>query len=335
MQTIYKKRPLRAAAKRVQRRRLNMVFALVCVLPLVTLAQKVSTDQNPPPPLGKLVDVGGYRVHLYCTGTGSPTVVIVGAGYSFDWGLVQPEVAKFTQVCSYDHSRIAWSEDGPKDSCSLRVSEVHIALRNAGINGPYVLVGHSLGGLVARLYAGRYPDEVAGVVFVDHANHSFAMSHLTVPSDAKVPPPSLPPQGPLVLSPGNKGPVAMGMESDPNFTKLPSRDQKLHLWAMSRTRDQAALQNNPLVGRECSTEADAITKEHSHPLGDKPLVDVSTNENHSPEYANLQSKLLSLSQNSKQIVAENSGHFVIIDRPDVVIDAVSQVVQSIRKNSKL
>jgi len=335
MQTTHGKRPLRAASKRVHRKRVNMVLALLCVLPMVTLAQKVSTDQNPPPPLGKLVDVGGYRVHLYCTGTGSPTVVIVGAGYSFDWGLVQPEVAKFTQVCSYDHSGIAWSEDGPKDSCSLRVSEVHIALRNAGINGPYVLVGHSLGGLVARFYAGRYPDEVAGMVFVDHANYSFTMSHLTVPSDAKVPPPSLPPQGTVVLSPGGTGPVAMGMEGDPNFTKLSSRDQELHLWAMSQTRDQAALQNNSLVGRECSAEADAITKEHTHPLGDKPLVDVSTNENHSPEYANLQSKLLSLSQNSKQIVAENSGHFVIIDRPDVVIDAIGQVVQSVRKNAKL
>jgi pimeloyl-ACP methyl ester carboxylesterase len=322
-------------SNRVHPKRLNMVLALLCVLPIVTLAQKVGTDQNPPPPLGKLVDVGGYRVHLYCTGTGSPTVVIVGAGYSFDWGLVQPEVAKFTQVCSYDHSRIGWSDDGPKDSCSLRATEVHTALRNAGVKGPYVLVGHSLGGLVARVYAGRYLDEVAGVVFVDHAFHSIAMSHLTVPSSAKVPPPSLPPQEPLILSSGGTGPVVAGMESDPNFTKLPSRDQELHLWAMSQTRDQAALQNNFGVSQECTSEADAITKEHSHPLGDKPLVDVSRDESRSPDYVKLQSYLLSLSQNSKEIIAEKSGHFVIIDRPDVVIDAISQVVQSVRKNSKL
>ncbi len=151
------------------RRRLTIVLALLCVLPIETLAQKADTAQNPPAPLGKLVDVGGYRVHLYCTGTGSPTVVIVGAGFSFNWGLIQPEVAKFTQVCSYDHSGIGWSESGPKDSCSLRVSEVHTALKTAGIKGPSVLVGHSLGGLVARLYAGQYPDEVAGMVFVDHA----------------------------------------------------------------------------------------------------------------------------------------------------------------------
>jgi pimeloyl-ACP methyl ester carboxylesterase len=91
-------------------------------------------------------------------------VVIVGARFSVDWGLVQPEVAKLTQVCSYDHSGIGWSDDGPKDSCALRVSEVHTALKNAGVQGPYVLFGHSLGGLIVRLYAGRYPDELAAIV---------------------------------------------------------------------------------------------------------------------------------------------------------------------------
>jgi hypothetical protein len=144
--------------------------ALLCVLPVVILAQKAGADQNPPAPLGKLIDVGGYRVHLYCTGSGGPAVVIVGAGFSFNWGLVQPEVAKFAQVCSYDHSGIGWSDPGPADSCSLRANEVHTALKNAGIKGPYVMVGHSLGALVARIYAGRYPGDTAGIVFVDHAS---------------------------------------------------------------------------------------------------------------------------------------------------------------------
>jgi hypothetical protein len=85
----------------------------------------------------------------------------------------------------------------------------------------------------------------------------------------------------------------------------------------------------------CVAEADAITREHSHALGDKPLVDVSTDEFRTPEYDEFQTKLLSLSQNSKQIVAAKSGHFIIIDRPDVVIDAISRVVQSVRNNSKL
>ncbi len=316
------KPPLSAKSSMVYCKRPIIVLALLCVLPIATQAQTVDADQSPPPPLGKLVDVGGYRVHLYCAGTGSPTVVIVGAGFSFNWGLVQPEVAKFSQVCSYDHSGIGWSDSGPKDSCSLRVSEVHTALKNAGIKGPYVLVGHSLGALVARLYAGQYPDEAAGMVFVDHAFHA------AFPNVAKGPPPAPPP---MTLPPSGGG----GIESDPNFNKLSSRDRELHLWAMSQTRNQTALQANHEMMPECVAKADAISKEHSHPLGNKPLVDVSTDEALGPDYIKLQTDLLSLSQNSKQIIAKNSGHFIIIDRPDVVIDAISQVVRSVRSNAKL
>ena len=168
-----------------------IVPILLCVLPIATLAQTGGFDQSPPPPLGKLVDVGGYRVHRYCTGSGSPTVVIVGAPFSVDWGLVQPEVSKITQVFSYDHSGLGWSDDGPQDSCSLRVGEVHAALKNAGIiKGPYLLVGHSLGGVVARLYESQFPDEVAGLVLVDHA---MPLSVVLAPPAANANAPSSPP----------------------------------------------------------------------------------------------------------------------------------------------
>jgi pimeloyl-ACP methyl ester carboxylesterase len=303
---------------------LAIVLALIGVLPIATLAQKAATDEKTPPPLGKLVDVGGYRVHLYCIGTGSPTVVIVGAGFSFNWGLVQPEVAGFTQVCSYDHSGIGWSDDGPKDSCPLRVSEVHTALKNAGIKGPYVLVGHSLGGLVARVYAGQYPDEVAGMVFVDHA---FGFPPAAPPGDAKVSPTPAPPATSSIPAGG------MGIDSDPNFSKLSARDRELHLWAMAQTRNQIVLQSNIRLVPDCIAEAEALAKEH--PLGDKPLVDVSTDQFRSSDYVKFQGALLSLSQDSKEIIAEKSGHFVIIDRPDVVVDAIRQVVQSVRNNAEL
>jgi pimeloyl-ACP methyl ester carboxylesterase len=102
---------------------------------------------------------------------------------------------------------------------------------------------------------------------------------------------------------------------------------------MAQTRNQKALQSNHEMMPECVAEADAITREHSHALGDKPLVDITTVD--SARATELQTKLLSLSQDSKQVIAEKSGHFIIIDRPDVVIDAISQVVQSVRKNAKL
>ena len=306
---------------------LTLILATVCISPIATAPQVATTAEKTPSPIGKLVDVGGYRVHLYCTGTGSPTVVILGAGYSFNWGLVQPEVGRFTQVCSYDHSGIGWSDTGPQDSCTLRVNEAHTALRNLGINGPYVLVGHSLGGLVARVYAARYPDEVAGMVFVDAVGS--ALKSLPLPAGATVPSP--------VSSPNTQSRLltAGGIEDDPNFRNLAARDRELHLWASSQTRAETARRTNAEIIPRCLAEADSIAEERSHPLDDKPLVDVSTDMNRSPNYIGLQANLLSLSQNSKEIIAERSGHFVIIDRPDVVIDAIGQVVRSLRNHTKL
>src|SRR5437879_1932103 len=170
------------------------------------------------------------------------------------------------------------------------------------------------------------------MVFVDNAAPFGLMLGPPPPGDAKVPPGSPPPMPPRrLLAPSGGG----GIESDPNFSKLSSRDRELHLWAMSQTRNQMALQANHEMMPECVAQADAVAKEHSHPRGDKPLVDVSADEALGPDYVKLQTELLSLSQNSKQIIAEKSVHFVIIDRPDAVIEAIRQLVQSVRNNSKL
>jgi pimeloyl-ACP methyl ester carboxylesterase len=296
-------------------KRFSVLLILLWLLPMAPVAQATDANQNSPPALGKLVDVDGYRVHLYCTGSGSPTVAIVGAGFSFDWGLVQPEVASITQVCSYDHSGSAWRDDGPTDSCTLRVSEIHEALKNGGSKGPYVLVGHSLGGLVARLYAGQYPNDVAGLVFVDHA---IAMINRRPPpgGGAASPPPTPPPPTP---PPGGQR-IAIGMEDEPNFSKLPARDRELHLWGTTQARGKATSPDNPMdMLLDCVAQADAISKDQSYPLGDKPLLGLSAGntpplpppvaEQWHIKYPELQTKLLSLSRNSKQLVAEEQRTF--------------------------
>jgi pimeloyl-ACP methyl ester carboxylesterase len=117
-----------------------------------------------------LVDVGGYKLHLYCIGEGSPTVILdaVGGGSSTQWALIQPEIAATARVCAYDRAGFGWSEPGPEPrDAHQQVRELHTLLANAGIAGPYVLVGHSYGGRVARVYAAQYPDEVEGLVLVD------------------------------------------------------------------------------------------------------------------------------------------------------------------------
>ncbi|HWR73601.1 MAG TPA: alpha/beta fold hydrolase, partial [Nitrospirota bacterium] len=146
------------------------VLGIALTVAGVVAKHRLST-QNPPP--GRIVDVGGYRLHLNCTGEGSPTVILESGmnEFSLSWALVQPGVAKFTRVCSYDRAGLGWSDPGraPRTSETI-VRELHALLRAAGITGPLVLAGHSFGGMNARLYARRYPNEVAGMVLVDSAH---------------------------------------------------------------------------------------------------------------------------------------------------------------------
>src|ERR1041384_6036419 len=146
-----------------------IVTAFLLLLPLLAVAQRKEKQPAYAPP-GKLVDIDGYRLHLNCTGKNGPTVVLIaGAGdFSFDWGLVQPNVSRFARVCSYDRAGLAWSDPGPTPRTMLQDAyELHELLRAAGVKAPYVLVGHSIGGLIARVYAAQYPHDVAGMVLVD------------------------------------------------------------------------------------------------------------------------------------------------------------------------
>src|SRR5579885_1620896 len=125
-----------------------------------------------PAPSGKLVDLGGHRLHVNCTGRGRPIVVVENGldDFSFDWVLVQNQGSKFTRICTYDRAGYAWSDPGPKPRTFAQINlELRDALTKLGEKGPYILVGHSYGGPVVRNFALTYPSEVAGVVFVDSA----------------------------------------------------------------------------------------------------------------------------------------------------------------------
>ncbi|WP_052517910.1 alpha/beta hydrolase [Archangium violaceum] len=148
-------------------------FAVLLVIGSVYQAVSAAADARDFPPPGKMVDVGGHRLHLNCTGEGRPTVVLESgaSALSSAWAWVQSEVAKTTRVCSYDRAGVAWSEPGQEPHDAVHVAgQLHTLLANAGESGHFVLVGHSLGGLFVRVYADRYPGEVAGMVLLD-ASH--------------------------------------------------------------------------------------------------------------------------------------------------------------------
>jgi pimeloyl-ACP methyl ester carboxylesterase len=288
-----------------------------------------------PAPLGTLVDAGGYRVHLYCTGSGSPTVVVAGGGFSFDWGLVQPKISPLTRICTYDPSGTAWSDPFPgrqTPTCTDRVAELHEVLHRASVSTPVVLVGYSIGGLYSRLYAARYPEDVAGMVIVDHA---FIEGAHSAPPIAES---HAPPKGgvysvedvdtpPALIS---QTPIALGIEDDRNFQRLPKLNQDLHAWALSRN----PMRPTPEAAAECTAEVDKETGGQAKPLGTKPLIVISTNYD-SPEYRQLQGQLLKLSSVAKQVTAEHSTHMVIVDQPEAIVTAIEDALKSIRNRTPL
>ncbi len=121
-------------------------------------------------PPGHLVDIGGYRLHLWCTGNGAPAVILdTGLGGSTaDWGFVQPDVAQFTRVCSYDRAGMGYSDPGPSPRTARRIaSELAELFVRSGIGEPVVLVGASIAGFDVRVFSSDHPDRAAGLVLVD------------------------------------------------------------------------------------------------------------------------------------------------------------------------
>jgi hypothetical protein len=159
------------------RRWLTRIVFVLLGLPIVlvflgasyqVVASGIERLRYPPP--GQLVEVGGYKLHLYCLGEGAPTVILESAnqGTVSNWVWVQTELAKTTRVCAYDRSGLGWSDLSPEPQDTRQNAQaLHTLLDNAGESAPYVLVGHSLGGLYTRMFAEMYPAEVAGMVFIE------------------------------------------------------------------------------------------------------------------------------------------------------------------------
>jgi pimeloyl-ACP methyl ester carboxylesterase len=263
-----------------------------------------------PQPIGRMVDAGGHRVHLYCTGEGSPTVMVVGA-YSVDWNLVQTPLSKLTRICTYDVAGTAWSEPGPNATCSDRTTEIHTILRNAHVEGPFLFVGLSVGGLVSRFYASQYPNQVSGMVIVDHA-------FTPKPTVRPQPKPNANGDSPPALI--EMTPIVVTAEDVANFDNLPDEIRKLHQWAASR--------EPPVDQTVAADDCETRLSHSSFPFGDRPLTVISTG-NQTSGYAELQSSLLALSRNSKQVMA-NSFHAVEIDQPETVVNAIRQVLDALR-----
>jgi pimeloyl-ACP methyl ester carboxylesterase len=333
----------------------GVVTLLLCLLAGLTWIRgnraKAELKAEYPPP-GQMLDVGGYRLHIHCQGdppVGSPTVVMdAGQGEpGLTWALVQPEVAGFTRVCTYDRAGLGWSERGPEPRTAANiVAELHTLLAGAGVDPPYVMVGHSAGGLYVRLFAHTYPDEVSGLVLVDAGHEerwlryqesllrlerlsnrmmTWGLRFLQVLNSVGLPalnPDSFGSDWPTPIPEPVRGPYLSTMFSGTKCLATLSEEIK-------------AAEGNFAAVREAKLS----------PLGDIPLVVVTSGkselsegraisaqevEHYNKVTAELQAELVALSPQGKQVIAEKSGHYIQIDQPELVIDAIREVVEAAR-----
>jgi pimeloyl-ACP methyl ester carboxylesterase len=282
---------------------------------------------NPMP--GQLVDVGGYKMHIDCTGQGSPAVILEsGLGDTYvSWRKVQPEIAKFTRVCSYDRAGLGYSDPTPQPRTSRVIAQqLHGLLEAAAIAPPYVLVGHSMGGYDVRLYASLYRSEVAGIVLVD-SSHPDQEARLplelknmegTQLRESEFLEFTTPFGLPRLLGLCEDDPVARAAECNFHSAREGVEEIKAFPESAAETAAAASLGDVPLA---------VLSHDPEKPLADLPSdLAKPTNE----AWEKMQEDLSRLSTRGTQTIAKGSAHYIQIDRPDVVIAAVKNIVTQAR-----
>src|SRR5262249_10469199 len=242
------------------------------------------------------VEAGGHHLRMLVAGNGNPTVVLEsGLGDTLEsWAKMQPEVAKFSQVVANDRAGLGQSESSPKPRTARQIAtELHTALRNADLAPPYVLVGHSAGGLYIRVFASMYPNEVAGMVFVDPTPEEFFERLKAIQS--------------------------------------PEEQKKFE----EKKQDYAAKASEGRRAEWTSLDIDLKEARTAIPLPNVPLI-LLTGMGAEPDktseakqlWLSLHNEWLKQLPNARHIITDKSGHYIQIDEPELVIDAIRQVVAS-------
>jgi len=309
-----------------------MIVGLLALAVIGAIYQAIATqiDQRTYPPPGEMVDVGDHSLHINCVGQGSPTVILEAAnlGMSAHWVRVQRQVAETTRVCAYDRAGMGWSESGPEPRDARQISgELHTLLSKAGIEGPYVLVGHSYGGLYARMYAARYSEEVAGVVLVDSSHpeqftrepEGRAMYEQTRRLGAVLP--LLTRLGVIRLS-----------NFYPAHPDLPQQ-QRAQIEAFNSSTQQVGT----TVEEFRATPETTAQVRSMGSLGDTPLAVISAGEQ-PPGWLEMQDELAALSSDSIHRVVDGATHESLLYESrdaQVTSAAIEQVVEAVRTDRPL
>jgi pimeloyl-ACP methyl ester carboxylesterase len=317
---------------------------LILAAGLVFQGSATMLDERRYPMPGIMVEVHGHRMHLDCRGEGSPTVLLdAGLGDSAStWALVQPEVAKFTRVCSYDRPGLGWSEKSSGKRDSLHVAaELEDLLLQAHIAGPYLLVGHSFGGYNQLVFQSLYPDQVVGIVLVD-SSHPDQANRLPGISTEQY---AAGMRWRIFAAPFGLQRLMGWCRDDYTFPNPPQAWQQVAPVSIAldcRSSVFRATYDELLAFRESGKQAAAVATLRALPLivlSHDPQVGSGFPPDEAPEgekqWNAMQEELRALSTNSKRVIARTSMHYVESYRAELVIHAIREVLTATRTGQKI
>jgi len=308
----------------------RLLGALIpCLTGIGSLYQAVAAarDRRNHPPPGMLLEVDGCRLHLQTSGQGGPSVVLESGlgGMSCAWGWIQPETAKFSRVVSYDRAGLGWSgpDTAPK-TAALAASRLHSALEQARVPPPYVLVGHSMGGLFIRVFADLYPDEVAGLVLLDavhpdqHLRSAAIRTHMrtgftflsTIPLLSRL------------------GYVRLAGLFDAWFKGLPAQQAAESEVFLSTYHHLKTTRDESLAWETICTEVRS-----TRGLGNTPLTVITAGRDILPGQPELQRELAALSFDSVHLVVKGADHLSLITRRKHALIVVETIRQAVARAS--
>jgi pimeloyl-ACP methyl ester carboxylesterase len=330
---------VRAHRQLRSRSRRGLLYPVIAMLALASIGAgyetlREATDATAYPMPGQLIDVGGHRLHLHCTGSGTPTVVLEPGGgeMSSNLGWIAPAVARDTRVCVYDRAGRGWSEpaDTAQDGAQI-ATELHTLLQRGRVPGPYVLAGHSFGGLYVLTFAARYPDEVAGMVLVDStAPASAAKPGATSPGDGG----SYDIMGRVSALVSASARLGLGrLYGQFAFGSLPPRSRD-EVRASIATASNLRSTIDEFVQANASMEQAAALGD----FADKPLVVLTAGSGSDATHSAAQNHLAALSTNSVHRVIDGATHEALIadeQGATATTQAILDVVSSVRSPGPL
>jgi len=309
-------------------RLLIAVVVLLAVAGLIYENISEARDRRFNPMPGKLVDVSERKMHIYCAGQGSPTVILEsGLGDSYiSWRKVQPQISKFTRVCSYDRAGLGYSDpsSGPRTS-KVMAEQLHALLRAASVPVPYVLVGHSMGGFDVRLFTSLYRSEVAGMVLVD-ASHPDQENRFPAQlkkmeggwqREAEFLEYTMPLGIPRWLGACDDSPTARAADCNWHSAREQVSEMKSFSTSAAEAGATGSLGDLPLI---------VLSHDPDKPSSEFP-PDLAKDVNQAWEQ--MQEDLAHLSTRGSQVIVRDSSHYIQIDNPAAVVEAVRRVVDQV------